>query len=218
MSNQTFGLNPEPRCACVLVLDASASMDGPPLQELSAGLQRFFQEVSADRLASRRVEVAIVVFGETVRVVRPFGLIAAAEREIPLEAAGKSPIGAALYAALDLLDERTAAYESHGLSFFRPWVFLISDGAPTDDTLAASTRIQQADGNGSLCFFPVAVAGADVNVLSSLGIRRAMPLKGLHFQDLFVWLSVALKQVSRSRPGDRVPLPPVDGKYGWTEV
>jgi uncharacterized protein with von Willebrand factor type A (vWA) domain len=33
--------NPEPRCACLLLLDTSGSMHGQPIAELNAGLARF---------------------------------------------------------------------------------------------------------------------------------------------------------------------------------
>src|SRR5262249_24970944 len=59
----TFADNPENRCAVVLVLDTSGSMAGQRIQELNAGLQTFRDELFADSLASKRVEVAIVTFG-----------------------------------------------------------------------------------------------------------------------------------------------------------
>jgi uncharacterized protein with von Willebrand factor type A (vWA) domain len=33
-----FAENPEPRCACLLLLDTSGSMQGAPIRELNAGL------------------------------------------------------------------------------------------------------------------------------------------------------------------------------------
>ena len=50
--------NPEPRCACLLLLDNSGSMRGNPISELNRGLKVFRDELAADALASKRVEVA----------------------------------------------------------------------------------------------------------------------------------------------------------------
>src|SRR5580704_3877015 len=58
-----FADNPEPRCPCLLILDTSGSMSGPPIAELNAGTRTFKDELSADSMASKRVEVAIVGFG-----------------------------------------------------------------------------------------------------------------------------------------------------------
>src|SRR5262249_30834955 len=71
-SDDRFAENPEPRCACVLLLDVSGSMAGTPIMELNAGLTAYKDELAADSLASKRVEVAIVTFGGSVQTVCDF--------------------------------------------------------------------------------------------------------------------------------------------------
>ncbi len=58
-----FATNPDPRCPCVLLLDTSGSMSGPPINALNEGLQAFQDDIQNDQLAQRRVELAIVTFG-----------------------------------------------------------------------------------------------------------------------------------------------------------
>ena len=55
-----FASNPEPRCPCILLLDVSGSMSGRPINELNAGLVTFRDELLADPLALKRVELGIV--------------------------------------------------------------------------------------------------------------------------------------------------------------
>src|SRR5574338_1495499 len=98
-----FADNPEPRCPVVLVMDTSGSMKGTPILELNEGLRAFATALKADRLASLRVEVAVVAFGGKVRaiavrgeppsnvkdlaVINPFGLaIRKPSRETPFNA------------------------------------------------------------------------------------------------------------------------------------
>jgi uncharacterized protein YegL len=61
--NAEFAENPENRCPVLLLLDNSGSMQGRPISELNAGLQVFRDELFADTLAAKRVDVAIVAFG-----------------------------------------------------------------------------------------------------------------------------------------------------------
>src|SRR4051794_4816078 len=67
-----FADNPEPRCPCVLLLDTSKSMSGQRIDALNQGLVAFRDELLKDSLARQRVEIAIVTFGGSVRVIQNF--------------------------------------------------------------------------------------------------------------------------------------------------
>ncbi len=47
-SDAEFVDNPEPRCACLLLLDTSGSMNGRKISELNDGLVAFEQELKVD--------------------------------------------------------------------------------------------------------------------------------------------------------------------------
>jgi hypothetical protein len=47
-------INPEPRCACLLLLDTSGSMHGQPIAELNGGLVTLKDELMADAMAVQR--------------------------------------------------------------------------------------------------------------------------------------------------------------------
>jgi uncharacterized protein YegL len=88
-----FADNPEPRCPCLLLLDNSGSMNGNPIAELNRGLKTFNDELRADSLASKRVEVGIVTFGP-VKVELEF--TGAANFFPPeLHSSGSTPMGEA---------------------------------------------------------------------------------------------------------------------------
>jgi|ERR1700761_153953 len=52
--------NPDPRIACVLLLDTSGSMFGSPIEELNKGFGLFCQEIKDDELAAKRAEIAVI--------------------------------------------------------------------------------------------------------------------------------------------------------------
>lgn len=208
--------NPEPRCPCVLLLDTSSSMSGSPIEELNAGLQVFKQNLCADDLTMLRVEVAVVTFGGIVEIVQDF--VTADQFHPPhLSVRGDTPMGSAINVALDHLDARKQNYQRSGLGYFRPWIFLITDGAPTDGDLwrTAAQRVRKEETAKKVAFFAVGVEGADMNVLKQISQRQPVSLQGLNFQEMFVWLSNSLTKVSHSEPNAEIPL---QSPLGWGKV
>ena len=55
--------NPSQRCPCLLILDVSGSMSGQPIRELNDGVVLPKDELSADPLASKRVQIGVITFG-----------------------------------------------------------------------------------------------------------------------------------------------------------
>ncbi len=216
-SQVEFVDNPEPRCPCILLLDVSYSMSGPPIDQLNAGVQVYIDELMGDSVARKRVEVAIITFGGTVRVEHDFAT--AEQFQAPVLAPnGATPMGAAVNQAIDMLRARKDEYKKNGILYYRPWLFLITDGAPTDEWRTAAQRVQEGEEAGAFMFFPVGVEGADFETLKQIGTRTPLKLKGMRFRDLFQWLSASQRSVSRSNPGDKVPLKRVDGPDGWAEI
>ena len=211
-----FAENPEPRCPCLLLLDTSASMHGEPINQLNEGLLSFKDELMADSMAAKRVEVAVVSFGP---------VLVESEFTTPdfftpprLRANGATPMGEAISWGLDMVDARKSVYRSQGISYYRPWIFLITDGSPTDPWQDAASRVRTAERDRSLSFFAVGVQGADMAKLGKIATRTPLMLKGLQFHDLFSWLSNSMSSVSRSQPTDEISLVNPATPDGWAVV
>jgi len=219
LSEIEFVKNPEPRCPVVLLLDTSGSMSGSPINALNEGVAALKKDVERDEKASLRVEVAIITFGGLVETVQNFVTI---DQFIPrgLTANGNTPMGTAIEQALDLVEDRKQTYKMNAIQYYRPWVFLITDGAPTDGDRwkKAAQRLRQAETDRKLSFFTVGVENADMTVLAQIAPPTTPPVKldGLRFQALFNWLSASMTRVSASEVGEgMISLPPIDG---WAQT
>ena len=211
--SDSFADNPDPRVPCLLLLDTSGSMRGAPIQALNEALQVFRDEILNDSLATKRVEIGIITFGP-VQIVTEF---TSPDTFITpmLVAQGDTPMGGAIQAGLKMLNDRKEEYKRNGISYYRPWVFLLTDGSPTDDWMTAAELIKEGEQEKALAFFPVAVEGASMSILRKLAVREPLKLQGMKFREFFLWLTASMSGVARTEPGMTVPL---ESPKGWAEL
>jgi uncharacterized protein YegL len=222
--------NPDPRIACALLLDTSSSMSGEPIDQLNRGFELFCDEIKKDELAKKRAEITVITFGGVARVEIPF----TEGRELQprrLAASGGTPMGAALNLALDQLAQQKQAYREAGLEYYRPWLFVLTDGEPTDGAVftAAAARVREEEAGRKVSVFGVGVgAHANLSKLEALSAQRVpVKLDGLSFSEFFSWLSASLSAASasnafggsdegvgRAEAAEQIPLPPA----GWAKA
>ena len=219
--------NPQhPHCATVLALDTSGSMHGDKIRQLNDGIAVFRDDVLSDDLARKRVEAAVVTFGSRVMLSQGFSSM---EQFSPptFKADGSTPMGEAILRSIELIRDRKAAYRRMGTDYYRPWIFLVTDGEPTDmkpgDELVAprrSTRCTAARQHASSC------SSASVSSPRTWrhcarsvrpNVRRCSCASG-RFRDMFEWLSRSQRHISASRVGEQLALPPATGPDGWGEI
>ncbi|KLV01449.1 glycosyl transferase family 2 [Photobacterium aquae] len=209
-------LNPAPRCACMLVLDASSSMGGQPISQLNCGVQRFIEEVQKDEVASCSVELGMITFGHQIEFKQPMVTVDEVTEVAPVEANGMTPMGQAVDLAINELESRKQEYQKAGVSYYQPWLILMTDGEPNDEWQAAARRLRALAENKKMVVLCVAIGDdANLEVLSQFSVLPPKKLAGLKFSEFFIWLSQSMQRVSASIPGDRVSLPPTDS---WDSI
>jgi uncharacterized protein YegL len=192
-------------------------MQGAAIAALNEGLQTLKNDLIKDPLASRRVEVAVITFDSDVNVVQDF--VTADQFEPPtLRAEGLTHMGAAIHKALDMIQARKTQYRANGIAYYRPWVFMITDGEPQgesgDVVEQAAQRIKTDETNKRVAFFAVGVEGANMPRLGQIVMRTPVKLIGLNFGEMFVWLSASMQAISQSKLDEQIALPPP----GWGAV
>ena len=205
--------NPEPRCPVVLLLDTSYSMQGNPINQLSEGVGALYNALRDDDLASVRVDLSVISFGQTVAVLQDFATVSESEAPklkvngIPSLSDLPSNSGA-IVKALKNIESRKGEYRDAGISYYRPWIFLITDGEPTDNTQEASSMLQSSINGKKVIFFGIGVENANLDKMKQISGSpdRVFKLNGLNFKELFQWVSSSLASVSSSRVGDTLKL------------
>ena len=215
-----FTHNREERCAIILVLDTSGSMEGTPIQSLNDAIQLFHQHITADPMVSAKIDIAIISFAHFIvwyEFVNATQFIPP-----PLTAQGGTIISFPLNVALDMVAKRKDTYRINGISHHRPWIVLITDGAPEHDTDhnidATSARLRQAEDLRQCSLFTITCGDANreetVNLLRDRIASPNRPPKKTteaNFGELFNWLSNSLAAVSQSSPDGQVRLADTSG-------
>jgi uncharacterized protein YegL len=204
--------NTSERTPCIIIVDGSASMSGDPILQLNQGLVQLEKELKADATASIRVQLLIIRIGDLDSVDVLTDWTDAINFTAPVVMAnGSTPLGKGALVALDKIVEQKRAYDHNGISSKRPWLFLISDGAPTDpDWEAAAQKCQDAERSNKVVVFPIGTTSADLDALGRFSTRGSKQLDGLQFRELFVWLSRSVSSASKASPGTAVQLAPPD--------
>lgn len=206
-------------------------MSGNPIAQLNRGFELFCNEIKQDDLAKKRAEITVITFNSSARVEIPF----TEGRDLQprhLTSGGSTAMGAALNLAIDELTAQKQAYRQAGLEYYRPWLFVLTDGEPTDGSVftAAAARVKQTEAAKGVSVFPIGIGdGANLTRLKELSDKRApIMLEGLSFREFFSWLSASLSAASASNAfassdtgvaqaetTEQIPLP---SPAGWAHV
>ena len=129
--------NNEERCPVVLVLDKSASMAGEPTRLLNEAVAKFKSNLMEDISVARKIDVAVNQFNNLARYY-PFQNAEVWQPPI-IEPSGGTNLSYALNVAMDAVTQRKDDYRMNGISYYRPWIVLITDGYPEHDSEAELT-------------------------------------------------------------------------------
>lgn len=206
-------LNPEPRLPVVLVLDCSPSMQGAPLDALNAGIADFVRECQSKPIVAKRVELSIVTLPPVQTAVDWISIGHYQPERFAVTDQG-TPLHAGLLHALTLAEARKRFYKPSSTPYFRPMIFAVTDGQPTDADRQAEAiaAIERAHGEkrAAVWAFHVDTEGLDAAeeasrqaLLRQTTGRDALALKVNQIGGLMQFLSASVQTVSQSRDHER---------------
>lgn len=198
------------RLPVYLLLDCSGSMSGEPIQAVQQGVKALLSELRSDPMALETAYLSIITFESSAHELLPLTELAKVKAP-KLTAGGATSLGA----ALKLLDKcvgrdiRQSTSEQKG--DWKPLVFLMTDGVPTDSWETSAERLKKKlPANIIAC---AAGSGSDETILKKI-TESVVKLDNLQPETLkafFKWVSSSVKVTSQSMGtqvvADNAPMP-----------
>jgi uncharacterized protein YegL len=211
----------------LILVDQSGSMTGPKLAAANKGLNFAIDIIKSD--FDSKAGTNLTVVGYPGKNGQPYEVLvdcmpARAVNPITLSIQdGGTPMGAALKAGIDILMARYDELRLNQQSVHKPLLFNITDSYATDDVSEATRLIRELDvppgavgrPKGKLAAFGLLVGSPDVPTeLQNIFWREVQGITPEALVAYFKMVAEICKVMSRSRPGDTIPLPEKPGN-GW---
>jgi len=136
-----FGSTDTRRMPVYLLLDVSGSMAGAAIQAVEQGVQLLHNELLAQPQAVEMVNLSVITFASSANQVVPLTPITNFTPP-PLSAGGMTAMGDAFRTLGQALDSEIVPNSPTKKGDFKPLVFLLTDGEPTDNWEAELNALQ----------------------------------------------------------------------------
>jgi len=185
------------RLPIYFVLDCSESMVGEPITSMEKGLAAMLGALRKDPYALETAYIGVITFATTAKPAVP--LTELSQFQMPKLVLGS---GTSLGAALELLEKQIAAEVAKNTTDakgdYKPIVFLLTDGEPTDRWEAVADRFKK---NRGLQIIAVG-CGADANPATLRRISEFVILAEESDQETFTqffkWVSASVATASQT--------------------
>lgn len=184
------------RLPVYLLLDCSGSMSGEPIEAVRMGMKALLADLKSDPQALETAYLSVITFNSSAQQVVPLTEIISFQ-EPNLDAGGATALGDGLRVLDQALDTEVMKAAPNQKGDWKPLVFLMTDGQPTDDWMPMAARIKQKKINLIAC---AAGPNADSDMLRQV-TEIVVELNDLQPETLkafFRWVSSSVKTTSQS--------------------
>ena len=131
------------RLPVYLLLDTSASMLGEPIEAVKTGVDLLISSLRQDPYALETAYLSIISFDNSTKQLVPLTEIAMFNPP-QLQASGMTQLGDALTLLAEKIEQEVQKTTPEVRGDWKPLVFIMTDGAPTDSWAAGLAKLRQA--------------------------------------------------------------------------
>lgn len=187
--------------SCIFVLDTSESMNYPvgdsALSYLNQALKAFPIYVQKQNMTNIDMDISLIqTDNNEAKIVAQFVPISKWKPE-QLKAAGLSPIGRCLEAAIHLTHKRMTGVEDMDKPSYPVWILLFTDGRSTDGLSEVRKMIKEQclKQENDFILWIIAAENADMVICQSL-TPYIIRMKHKEYDNVFQWTSDCMKMLS----------------------
>lgn len=130
------------RLPVYLLLDTSGSMFGEPIEAVKNGVQVLVSTLRSDPYALETAYLSIITFNSSAQQVTPLTELSAFQQP-SIDAGGCTALGEALSLLANKVDTEVVKTTTEVKGDWKPLVFIMTDGEPTDDLNKGLTEFKK---------------------------------------------------------------------------